>query len=141
MEATHIAAARAIVLRERPVHRRSRRRTVTGLLVAGALLAIPGLAMANALPPPAEHAVSNVLQKVGISVPANTEHPSPTAAGTHPPAGTHEHPATAGDHPASNGSVISTIATTTNATGVAKGAQISTIASGGDSQAGQHGKA
>src|SRR5262249_10845306 len=64
----------------------------------------------------------------------NTDHPSP------PPAAT-DHRANTGVHPASTGSAISTIATTTTATGVAKGAEISTAASGGQSQAGQHGKA
>jgi len=91
------------------------RRALAGLIVTGALLGIPGLAAANALPDPAQHAVSRVLHKVGISVPGNE------------------------DHPASTGQEISNIATTTNSVGVAKGAEISTAASGGKSQAGQHG--
>ena len=91
------------------------RRALAGLIVTGALLGIPGLAAANALPDPAQHAVSRVLDKVGISVPGNE------------------------DHPASTGPEISNIATTTNSIGVAKGAEISTAASGGKSQAGQHG--
>jgi hypothetical protein len=57
-----------------------------------------------------------VLHKVGISVPGNE------------------------DHPASTGQEISNIATTTSSIGVAKGAEISTAASGGKSQAGQHGR-
>jgi hypothetical protein len=88
---------------------------LAGLIVTGALLGIPGLAAANALPDPAQHAVSRVLHKVGISVPGNE------------------------DHPASTGQEISKIATTTSSIGVAKGAEISTAASGGKSQAGQHG--
>jgi hypothetical protein len=91
------------------------RRLVVGLIVTGALVGIPGLAAANALPDPAQHAVSRVLHKVGISVPGNE------------------------DHPASTGQEISNIATTTSSIGVAKGAEISTAASGGKSQAGQHG--
>jgi hypothetical protein len=94
-------------------------------IVAGALMILPGLAAANVLPDPAQHAVSSVLDKVGISVPAGNE----------------EHPSNPGGHPASTGPEISRIATTTDATGVAKGAEISSIASGGQSQAGQHGKA
>ena len=43
--------------------------------------------------------------------------------------------------PHSHGSQISTLATTTTARGVDKGAIISTAASGGKSKAGQHGKA
>ena len=92
------------------------RRALAGLIVTGALLGIPGLAAANALPDPAQHAVSRVLHKVGISVPGNE------------------------DHPASTGQEISNIATTTSSIGVAKGAEISTAASGGKSQAGQHGR-
>jgi hypothetical protein len=88
---------------------------LAGLIVTGALVGIPGLAAANALPDPAQHAVSRVLHKVGISVPGNE------------------------DHPASTGQEISNIATTTSSIGVAKGAEISTAASGGKSQAGQHG--
>ena len=92
------------------------RRALAGLIVTGALLGIPGLAAANALPDPAQHAVSRVLHKVGISVPGNE------------------------DHPASTGQEISNNATTTSSIGVAKGAEISTAASGGKSQAGQHGR-
>jgi len=91
------------------------RRVLAGLIVMGALAGIPGFAAANALPDPAQHAVSRVLHKVGISVPGNE------------------------DHPASTGQEISNIATTTSSIGVAKGAEISTAASGGKSQAGQHG--
>ena len=101
-----------------------RRRALAGLIVTGALAGIPGLAAAHALPDPAQHAVSRVFDKVGISVP-DTQHA----------------PTTSVDHPASTGAEISSIATTTDATGVAKGALISSTASGGKSHAGQHGKA
>ena len=120
-EAELVAAAREVMgLRAPPGggaggSRTRHRRALAGLIVTGALLGIPGLAAANALPDPAQHAVSRVLDKVGISVPGNE------------------------DHPASTGPEISNIATTTNSIGVAKGAEISTAASGGKSQAGQHG--
>ena len=120
-EAELVAAAREVMgLRAPPGggaggSRTRHRRALAGLIVTGALLGIPGLAAANALPDPAQHAVSRVLDKVGISVPGNE------------------------DHPASTGQEISNIATTTNSIGVAKGAEISTAASGGKSQAGQHG--
>jgi hypothetical protein len=121
MEAQHVAAARnAIGHRTTSARPIWRRRTLAGLMVVGGLLVIPGLAAANSLPDPAQHAVSRVFDKVGISVPDSH--------------------ATAVDHPASTGSEISNIATT-DATGVAKGALISSIASGGMSQAGQHGGA
>ena len=120
-EAELVAAAREVMgLRAPPGggaggSRTRPRRALAGLIVTGALLGIPGLAAANALPDPAQHAVSRVLDKVGISVPGNE------------------------DHPASTGQEISNIATTTNSIGVAKGAEISTAASGRKSQAGQHG--
>lgn len=120
-EAELVVAAREVMgLRSPPGggaggSRTRHRRLVAGLVVTGALVGIPGLAAANALPDPAQHAVSRVLDKVGISVPGNE------------------------DHPASTGQEISNIATTTSSVGVAKGAEISTAASGGKSQAGQHG--
>jgi len=120
-EAELVAAAREVMgLRSPPGggaggSRTRHRRVLAGLIVTGALAGIPGLAAANALPDPAQHAVSRVLHKVGISVPGNE------------------------DHPASTGQEISNIATTTSSIGVAKGAEISTAASGGKSQAGQHG--
>ena len=94
---------------------RSRRLKVGGLVVVGALVGSTGLAAAGVLPDAAQDAFSNVLDRVGISVPAS------------------------GDHPASSGEEISEIATTTDSTGVDKGAEISSVASGGVSQAGEHG--
>jgi hypothetical protein len=120
-EAELVVAAREVMgLRSPPGggaggSRTRHRRVLAGLIVTVALAGIPGLAAANALPDPAQHAVSRVLHKVWISVPGNE------------------------DHPASTGQEISSIATTTSSIGVAKGAEISTAASGGKSQAGQHG--
>lgn len=93
------------------------RTKVASLVVVGALIGTTGLAAAGALPAPLQDAASKVLAKVGISVP------------------------TSDGHPASSGEEISNIATTTDATGVDKGAEISTAASGGQSKAGQNGKA
>lgn len=91
-------------------------------MVAATVAGTTGLAMASALPAPAQEAISGVLAKVGVSVPSSD------------------------DHPASTGEEISRIATTTDSTGVDKGAEISgiasggmSIASGGMSQVGQHG--
>lgn len=126
-EAEHVALAMAVVQQPSPASiqpdRRSRtmrartRLKVGGLVVVGALLGSTGLAAAGALPDAAQDAFSKVLETVGITVPAS------------------------GDHPASSGEEISGIATTTDATGVDKGAKISSAASGGMSQAGQHGAA
>ena len=90
---------------------------VGGLVVVGALVRSTGLAAAGVLPDAAQDAVSNVFDRVGITIPAS------------------------GDHPATTGDEISQIATTTDATGVDKGAEISSAASAGKSQAGQHGSA
>jgi hypothetical protein len=99
---------------------------VAGLVVLGTLLGTSGLAAAGVLPDTAQDMVSNVLDRVGISVP------------------TGDHPASSGEpseHPASSGEQISEIAMTTDSAGVGKGADISSIASRGMSQAGEHGPA
>jgi hypothetical protein len=126
-EATHVALAMELVKQRSsastPSDRRSRtmlrssRMKVGGLVVVGALVGSTGLAAAGVLPDAAQDAVSNVLDRVGITIPAS------------------------GDHPAISGDEVSGIATTTDATGVDKGAEISSAASGGMSQAGQHGSA
>ncbi len=110
---TAVHATRTSAMRPRFV-----RAKIAGLVVAGTLVGTTGLAAAGVLPDAAENAASHVLSNVGISVPVV----DPTGV----------------QHPASTGSQISQIATTTTATGAAKGALISSIASGGMSQAGQH---
>ena len=104
----------------RPPRERSRRyRTKVICLVAvGTLIGTSGLAAAGVLPDPVQSAASKVLDVVGIHVPDPTEI----------------------EHPASTGEEISEIATTTDAEGVDKGAEISDAASGGTSRAGdEHG--
>ena len=96
---------------------RNRRMKVGGLVVVGALVGSTGLAAAGVLPDAAQDAVSNVFDRVGITIPSS------------------------GDHPAISGDEVSGIATTTDATGADKGAEVSSAASGGMSQAGQHGSA
>jgi hypothetical protein len=88
---------------------------VIGLVTAGAILGTGGLAFAGGLPDAAQDVVSDALARVGLHVPAGD------------------------DHPAATGEEISSLATTTEAEGVDKGAEISSLASGGMSQAGQHG--
>jgi hypothetical protein len=136
-ESEHVEAARILVTRRsfasdrsdgRPTQMRSKgyRLKVAGLVVLGTLLGTSGLAVAGVLPDTAQDMLSNVLDRVGISVPT-ADHP----AGSVP----------ASEHPASSGEQISEIARTTDSTGVGKGADISSIASGGMSQAGEHGSA
>lgn len=88
------------------------RAKITGLVTVAAVVGTAGMAMAGTLPAPAQDALSHVLSKVGITVPA-------------------------ADHPATPGAVISSIATDPATTGLAKGAAVSTAASGGKSHAGQ----
>lgn len=135
-EATHVALAVELVQQRSPVspsverrssrgssrrpkqnRARSHRGKIGGLVVVGVLVGSTGLAAAGVLPDAAQDAFSHVLDKVGITVP------------------------TGADHPASSGEELSGIATTTNATGVDKGAENSSVASGGKSRAGQGGSA
>jgi hypothetical protein len=104
-------------------HVRSRlfRVKVAGLIAIGTVLGTGSLAAAGALPDAAQNAASDVLSSIGISVPAADQQPATD------------------EHPASTGTEISKTATTTGATGVDKGAEISSIASGGMSQAGVNG--
>jgi hypothetical protein len=131
MQALHVMAAHDAIDRRTRRLRPGTLGLAAGLLLLGALVLIPGLAVARVLPDPAQHAVTTVLERVGITIPASTDHPTPVP----------HSPSHSGPHPASTGSEISSIATTTDATGVAKGAAISSLASGGKSQAGQHGQA
>ena len=103
---------------------------ISALLVAVALACSAGLASAGALPGAAQDIASDMLAKVGVSVPGPDD-----SAGTHPSGR-----GTSGETPSSagQGSEISELATTTELTGVEKGAAISTAASDGKSQAGEH---
>jgi hypothetical protein len=129
-QAAHVALAMELVQQRSPVpsslDRRSRRAStgtrsrshrgkIGALVVIGALVGSTGLAAAGVLPDAAQDAFSHALDKVGITVPAGS------------------------DRPASSGEELSGTATTTDARGIHKGAEISSAASGGRSQAGQHG--
>ena len=104
---------------------------ISAALVAVALACSAGLASAGSLPGAAQDIASDMLAKVGISVPGPNDN-----ARTHPSGRD-----TSADTPtdAGQGSMISELATTTELTGVEKGTTISTAASEGKSQAGQHG--
>ena len=105
---------------------------VSAAAVAAALACSAGLASAGALPGAAQDVASAMLAKVGISVPGSNE-----SAGDHP----NVRGSSADTSDAAKGSGISDLATTTELTGVNKGAAISSAASDGKSQAGQHGLA
>jgi hypothetical protein len=116
-------------------------------LVTIALACTTGLALAGTLPGAAQDVASEMLAKVGIEVPGPNDN-----AGTHPNVRGQSDvsndasvdansPEEAGSGSSGKGSEISSLATTTDLEGVDKGAAISTLASGGQSQAGQHGQA
>ena len=146
-ESGHVQAARILITRRslasdrsdggrKEMRSKGYRLKAAGLVVLGTLLGTSGLAVAGVLPDTAQDMLSNVLDRVGVSVPTG-DHPASSGEPS-------EHPASSGEpseHPASSGEQISEIATTTDSTGVGKGADISSIASGGMSQAGEHGSA
>jgi hypothetical protein len=106
---------------------------ITAALVGAALACTIGLASASALPGAAQDIASEMLAKVGISV-----------SGSNDNTGTHQDvrgTSTVTPSDAGKGSDISDLATTTELSGVDKGATISSAASEGKSQAGAHGGA
>jgi hypothetical protein len=107
---------------------------LAALVLGGFIAGSTGLAAFGALPGAAQGVASTMLAKVGISV------SGPTSDAGNNPDVRHAN-GLAGTGPASTGIRISELATTTNATGVAKGALISTAASGGMSRAGSGGSA
>jgi hypothetical protein len=125
---------------------------LAAVFATAALAGTTGLALAGSLPGAAQDVASSMLAKVGVSVPGPNEH-----AGTHPSVRgksaedstgestetetTATETDTETEASSGKGSEISALATSTDLTGVEKGAAISTLASGGQSQAGQHGQA
>jgi hypothetical protein len=106
---------------------------ISAAFVAVTLACTAGLASAGSLPGAAQDIASSMLAKVGISVPGPNEH-----AGTHPSVRGSSSDASSD---AVTRSDIAELATTTDLTGVDKGAAIASAASDGKSQAGQHGSA
>jgi hypothetical protein len=106
---------------------------IAAVFVAVTLACTAGLASAGSLPGAAQEIASAMLAKLGISVPGPNDH-----AGPHPSVR-----GSSGDvsSDAATVSEIRELATTTDLTGVDKGAEISSVASDGKSQAGQHGSA
>ena len=104
---------------------------IAAAFVAVSLACTAGLASAGSLPGAAQDIASSVLSKVGISVPGPNERP-----GTHPNVRGSSSDASSDTVTRSD---IAEVATTTDRTGIDKGAEISSAASDGKSQAGQHG--
>ncbi len=144
-----MTGGRSPLLETKSTPRRSslNRFKLAGAAVACALACTTGLAFAGSLPGAAQDVASSVLSKVGVTVPGPSE-----KAGTHPSVRGNSSPDVAvsgraeeNDGAAAKsgegkGAEISELATTTELTGVEKGAAVSTLASGGKSQAGQHGE-
>jgi hypothetical protein len=129
---------------------RNRARVLIATSATAAALACMGSAAAatGSLPGAAQQTAHDVLASIGVTVPgpnahsaqhADTRGRSASTQSQTPETQTPEAQPTA--HPSAHGkgAEISQLARTTTATGVAKGAEISTLASGGKSQAGQHG--
>jgi hypothetical protein len=109
-------------------HRRRRTAQLVAVGTVSGMVLFGSLAAANALPGPAQGVASGVLAHLGVSVPTSDDHPGNGGAGD------------AGNNDSNGkGSTVSDLARTTPATGVDKGAAISSVASDGKSQAGTHG--
>jgi hypothetical protein len=114
---------------------KTNRRKAALAVLAGATILGFAVAAHAALPGAASSVASGKLAALGVTVPGPNSH-----AGTHPDSRGNSAAAGQSASPDSQGkgSEISTLTTTTTATGVAKGALISSTASGGHSQAGTH---
>jgi hypothetical protein len=142
-ESETVALVAAVVRSSQPKTTEPRRRSkVPRLRLATAfatvaLAATTGLAFAGSLPGAAQDVASTLFAEVGVSVPGPN-----SSAGDHPNVRgkSSDAPVTSSD--SGKGGEISDLATSTDLTGVEKGAAISTLASGGQSQAGgEHGQA
>jgi hypothetical protein len=138
-ESETVALLAAVVRSSQPKMTKPRRRSIVPRLrlvtafATVALAATTGLAFAGSLPGAAQDVASAMLDKVGVSVPGPNSN-----AGDHPNVRGTSSDVAVTSSDSGKGGEISQLATSTDLTGVAKGAAISTLASGGQSQAGQH---
>jgi hypothetical protein len=143
-----VAAVRSSHNETNPPPRRSsvHRLKIAAAAATAALACATGLAFAGSLPGAAQDVASDMLALLGVTVPGPNEN-----AGTNPGVRGQSSEDVAADatttsetdaeETSGKGAEISQLATTTELTGVEKGAAVSTAASGGKSQAGQHGQA
>jgi hypothetical protein len=142
-ESETVALLAAVVRSSQPKTTEPRRRSIVPRLrlatafATVALAATTGLAFAGSLPGAAQDVASTMLAEVGISVPAGPNN----NAGDHPNVRGKSSDAPVTSSNSGKGGEVSDLATSTDLTGVEKGAAISTLASGGQSQAGEHGQA
>ena len=118
-----------------------RRLQLVGVTAIGGLTLLSGLGVAGALPGAAQGVASDMLSHVGVSAPNPNEHSDGNTdqrgrSAEHTDATSHNAGTTA--HDARKGSSVSASATDPSTTGLDKGAAVSSGASDGKSQAGQH---
>jgi len=141
-ESETVGLIAAVVRSSQPRTTEPRRRSIVPRLrlatafATVALAATTGLAFAGSLPGAAQDVASTMLAEVGVSVPGSSSN-----AGDHPNVRGRSSDAPVTSSNSGKGGEISDLATSTDLTGVEKGAAISTLASGGQSQAGEHGRA
>jgi hypothetical protein len=141
-ESETVGLLAAVVRSSQPKTEEPRRRSIVPRLrlatafATVALAATTGLAFAGSLPGAAQDVASTMLAEVGVSVPGPNSNP-----GDHPNVRGRSSDAPVTSSNSGKGGEISDLATSTDLTGVEKGAAISTLASGGQSQAGEHGQA
>jgi hypothetical protein len=137
-ESETVALLAAVVRSSQPKMTKPRRRSIVPRLrlataiATVALAGTTGLAFAGSLPGAAQDVASTMLAKVGVSVPGPNSN-----AGDHPSVRGTSSDAGVTSSSSDKGTEISQLATSTDLTGVEKGAAISTLASGGKSKAGQ----
>lgn len=142
-EAAALAAFRATEHTKRrfSMHSLTPVKAAIAAAVSGGVLLTGGVAAAatGTLPGAAQDTARDLLGHVGVSVPGADDHSAGHADQRGPAAPV---AASEGASPDTQGKggTISDLAKNTTSTGVDKGAEISTLASGGKSQAGQHGQ-
>src|SRR5215211_1781881 len=136
-ESESVGLIAAVVRSSQPKTTKPRRRSIVPRLrlatafATVALAVTTGLAFAGSLPGAAQDVASTMLAEVGVSVPGSNSN-----AGDHPNVRGKSSDAPVTSSNSGKGGEISDLATSTDLTGVEKGAAISTLASGGQSQAG-----
>jgi hypothetical protein len=125
---------------------RMSRRAAAAVLVGGLALSGSAAAAAGVLPDSVQKTAKAVLAKVGLTVPGPKEDTADNPARPHtttpvPVASAEPTDGPPGAATSGRGSEISGLARSTTSTGVDKGAAVSSAASDGKSQAGQHGNA
>jgi hypothetical protein len=117
-------------------------RGAAAVLAGGLVLSVSAAAAAGVLPGPVQQTAKALLANVGLTVPGPKDHTTGPGASTPVPVTSAEPTAGApGAGSSGQGSDVSGLAHSTTATGVDKGAAVSSAASNGRSHAGRHGKA